>query len=153
MPRTFASVVAASFSIATIVFLVYDWFVQRRNKELATSAARSNKLVSSLFPGEIKDRVLAQQDVTEDFRTKGFTRPQSNLATATPLAKVYPSTTVLFMDLNGFTSWSNERRPEEVFELLETLYSAFDEIAQKHSVFKVSQNKKRLCFSVCIVKV
>jgi hypothetical protein len=37
----------------------------------------------------------------------------------------------------GFTAWSSTRAPSEVFTLLETLYNAFDEIADRRRVFKV----------------
>jgi hypothetical protein len=37
----------------------------------------------------------------------------------------------------GFTAWSSTRTPEQVFELLEQVYSAFDEIANRRKVFKV----------------
>ena len=40
-------------------------------------------------------------------------------------------------DLAGFTSWSSNRTPAQVFELLEVLYNAFDTIALRRSVFKV----------------
>ena len=44
---------------------------------------------------------------------------------------------MLFADLVGFTAWSSEREPTQVFQLLETLYHAFDTIARKRRVFKV----------------
>lgn len=43
----------------------------------------------------------------------------------------------MFADLKGFTAWSSERAPADVFELLETIYGEFDKIARKMDVFKV----------------
>jgi class 3 adenylate cyclase len=43
----------------------------------------------------------------------------------------------MFMDIAGFTAWSSERQPTQVFQLLEGIYKAFDEIAKKLRVFKV----------------
>ena len=40
-------------------------------------------------------------------------------------------------DLAGFTNWSSTREPEQVFELLETIYGEFDRIALRRGVFKV----------------
>jgi class 3 adenylate cyclase len=57
--------------------------------------------------------------------------------TGSPIAELYPETTVLFADLAGFTSWSSTRQPTQVFTLLETLYGAFDAIAKQRGVFKV----------------
>lgn len=48
-----------------------------------------------------------------------------------------PQTTVMFADIAGFTAWSTAHSPAEVFQLLETLYGSFDEIAQRRRVFKV----------------
>jgi class 3 adenylate cyclase len=45
-----------------------------------------------------------------------------------------PST--LFLS-TGFTSWSSVREPGQVFTLLEAIYGAFDEIANRRGVFKV----------------
>lgn len=43
----------------------------------------------------------------------------------------------MFADIAGFTAWSSEREPSQVFKLLETLYHEFDTIAKKLNVFKV----------------
>ena len=43
----------------------------------------------------------------------------------------------MFADLAGFTTWSARKTPAQVFELLETIYSAFDSIAASRNVFKV----------------
>jgi class 3 adenylate cyclase len=57
-----------------------------------------------------------------------------------PIADLYKNATVLFADIAGFTAWSAERDPPQVFKLLETVYAEFDSIAEKLKVFKV-----RLC--------
>ena len=49
----------------------------------------------------------------------------------------FPSATVLFMDIAGFTAWSSAREPSQVFLLLETIYRCFDKIAKTRRVFKV----------------
>ena len=54
-----------------------------------------------------------------------------------PIADKFDDATVLFADIAGFTKWSSSRLPQDVFELLETLYGAFDKIAQRRGVFKV----------------
>jgi len=54
-----------------------------------------------------------------------------------PIADLFVNCTVLFADISGFTSWSSERSPSQVFVLLETIYGAFDRIADRRGVFKV----------------
>ena len=145
LPQIFAITVASVFCLVALIFLVYDCFVQRRNKELVKDAVRSDKLVTSLFPEEIKDQVLAQHDDTVGIssqRKKGLrklvpisvTSKTSNLSlrkvsetegggtqAVRQLAKIYPETTIFFGDLAGFTKWSSTRQPEQVFDLLEAL--------------------------------
>ena len=43
----------------------------------------------------------------------------------------------MFADISGFTAWASTREPAQVFRLLETIYGAFDEIAQRKRIFKV----------------
>ena len=43
----------------------------------------------------------------------------------------------MFADIAGFTAWSSTREPSQVFTLLEAVYGAFDQIAQRRGVFKV----------------
>ena len=39
--------------------------------------------------------------------------------------------------LTGFTQWSSNREPNEVFTLLETIYGSFDALTKRRKVFKV----------------
>jgi hypothetical protein len=55
-----------------------------------------------------------------------------------PIADLYPSATVFFADIAGFTAWSAKREPTQVFTLLETVYNEFDTMADHLGVFKVS---------------
>lgn len=54
-----------------------------------------------------------------------------------PIADLFPSTTIMFADLAGFTAWSSSREPHQVFVLLETVYRDFDVLAKRRGVFKV----------------
>jgi len=54
-----------------------------------------------------------------------------------PIADLFPSATVLFADIVGFTAWSSTREPTQVFELLESLYKVFDTIARRLKVYKI----------------
>jgi hypothetical protein len=59
-------------------------------------------------------------------------------------------------DVEGFDEWSSGREPCQVFTLLETLYSAFDKIADQRRIYKVETvgtMDKRIYsfnFSVCL---
>jgi class 3 adenylate cyclase len=159
--------VAAAFCFMILTFLAYDWFVQRRNQMVVGAAARANAILSTLFPKNIRDRLLAEKAMEEDAKLAGQKRPlldlPGNKARLTsflnnegdgmqnetdadeddfmyktkPIADLFPETTILFADISGFTAWSSTREPSQVFVLLETIYKAFDEIAKRRGVFKV----------------
>lgn len=113
------------------------------------AAARSNAIVSSLFPEAIRDRLLEHQEQDDDATSRnlqGFLRADKSkfnkfnkalLFETKPIADLFPETTVIFADIVNFTSWSSVRDPSQVFTLLEVVYNAFDDIARKRGVFKV----------------
>ena len=67
LPTIFASVVAGTFVIMAITFFMYDRFVRQRNKKVVKAAAKTDKIVASLFPSNIRDRLLAEE---EDFERR-----------------------------------------------------------------------------------
>ena len=54
-----------------------------------------------------------------------------------PIADIYKESTVFFCEVVGFSAWSSQREPAEVFTLLQTLFQCFDALAKKLGVFKV----------------
>ena len=87
-----------------LIFVIYDISVQRRNEKLVASAARSNAIVSSLFPGNIRDKLMSQQGNNEAVESGKKTRSLKSYVTSggkmevaegKPLAGLYLETTVL----------------------------------------------------------
>jgi class 3 adenylate cyclase len=107
-----------------MVFLAYEHRVSRQQKKLMSSAQRSNAIVESLFPSSVRDKLYLQD--SDDRNDSGA-----------PIADLHPDTTVVFADIANFTMWSSVRDPYSVFTLLETIYTAFDEVANRRNVFKV----------------
>jgi class 3 adenylate cyclase len=106
------------------------------------SVLETNRFVSTLFPANVRDRVL--NDANDDVKQKSLLTSSENKEDADfgvyqtrPIADYFPYTTVMFADISGFTAWSSTREPFQVFQLLETLYGAFDDIAERRRVFKV----------------
>jgi len=56
--------------------------------------------------------------------------------------------TVLFMDIRGFTRWSESRTPEEVVTMLNRYYDAVEAVVHKHGVikFKFSADEAMVVF-------
>lgn len=89
-----------------------------------------------------KDRALTSHPAK--LRLKNFLHEgpaagaqDANILLTKPIADLFPNCTVLFTDIAGFTSWSSEREPAQVFMLLQTIFHHFDNIARKWGVFKV----------------
>eukprot|EP00980_Cylindrotheca_fusiformis_P001367 scaffold343_cov94-Cylindrotheca_fusiformis.AAC.3 len=143
----YTAVVAVIFIFTSLVFLLYDYFVRRRQTKVMERIMRQDKIVANVFPTAIRNRLYQSQqkqknnrdlqgDLNDDFEEMDF-EGNSGISGDAPLADLFPSVTVVFADIVGFTSWSSAREPQQVFVLLETIYGAFDKIAYRYNVFKV----------------
>jgi Adenylate and Guanylate cyclase catalytic domain len=142
------------FVFVTIVFILYDVNVERRQKIVLTTARKSSTIVSSLYPQDVCDKMLHE---TVEFKKRPTVRKlsfraslqstevndfQASIATSSypnrkSIEDLHPETTIYFADIAGFTAWSSSRNPGQVFTLLEVLYAALDTIAMQRKVFKV----------------
>eukprot|EP00934_Nitzschia_sp_Nitz4_P002947 Nitzschia sp. Nitz4//scaffold18_size181773//144983//147205//NITZ4_001936-RA/size181773-processed-gene-0.66-mRNA-1//-1//CDS//3329540074//2937//frame0 len=149
-------VVVSIFLFTASVFVIYDMAVERRQNRIASKAERSNAIVTSLFPQHVAQKLMErdntmtprltvkspedqprQEHVVEDKQNNSGEHHRIRPKTARPIAELFPSATVMFADIVGFTAWSSEREPTQVFELLEKIYASFDQIAKRKGVFKV----------------
>ena len=134
-PTIYTVCVALIFVITSATFVIYDILVQRRQDKVETSAKRSNAIVSSLFPAQVRDRLL-EDDGAKKKESKGailrldtrFTKREAEefgnatLLESKPIADLFPGATVMFGDISGFTAWASVREPVQVFTLLEQIY-------------------------------
>lgn len=65
-PIIFAIVTSSVVVFTSLVFLLYDMMVTRRQRKVMESANRTNAIVSSLFPKNVRDRLLQQAKDDED---------------------------------------------------------------------------------------
>eukprot|EP00934_Nitzschia_sp_Nitz4_P007117 Nitzschia sp. Nitz4//scaffold45_size130396//87784//91702//NITZ4_003463-RA/size130396-processed-gene-0.197-mRNA-1//1//CDS//3329552440//7107//frame0 len=133
------------FLLTSAVFVLYDFMVNLRHRRIKTTAAKSGAIVSNLFPKQIRDQLLEQQEEmmqldTQVPRTKGLSRVDhmaEYMLNTKPIAELFPSATVLFADISNFTAWASTREATQVFLLLEQVYSSFDRAAERRRIFKV----------------
>jgi class 3 adenylate cyclase len=60
-PAFFTFEVAVLFACASLLFFVYDWMVERRQKIVLEHAQNSTAIVSSLFPDMVRDRLFRRE--------------------------------------------------------------------------------------------
>src|SRR5690606_16862954 len=53
------------------------------------------------------------------------------------IAESYGEVTILFADIVGFTAMSTQISPEDLVNLLNEVFSAFDELVEKHGLEKI----------------
>ena len=60
-PEIFAVVVACTFVLIAVAIFVYHMFVESRNTKLVETTARSNKIVTGLFPSNVRDKLYEEE--------------------------------------------------------------------------------------------
>ena len=59
-PATYSSVVLGIFIMTSVVFFLFDCFVRRKVDHVTKVALKQNAIVSSLFPKDVQDKLMAQ---------------------------------------------------------------------------------------------
>jgi class 3 adenylate cyclase len=88
----------------------------RTRRALQREEERSERLLLNVLPAPIATRLKQHEGVIAD----GF-----------------PDVTVLFADLVDFTRRSQQSRPQEVVQVLDELFSAFDQLTRRHGLEKI----------------
>ncbi|KYC39619.1 diguanylate cyclase [Scytonema hofmannii PCC 7110] len=94
---------------------------------------------------EITDRMVAQEALkfqqaqTEELLLNILPQPIAERLQAgeSPIADRCEEVSVLFADLVGFTSFSTQKNPAEIVEVLNKIFSQFDRLAEKHNLEKI----------------
>ncbi|QTA78273.1 Two component system response regulator/histidine kinase, adenyl cyclase domain-containing [Desulfonema limicola] len=85
-------------------------------KQLKLEQEKSERLLLNILPRQIAER-LKQEETT--------------------ISDNFEEATVLFIDIVGFTSLSSKISPKELVALLNTIFSAFDKLAESHGLEKI----------------
>ena len=123
-PVVYAAISGSVFFFTSLVFVLYDYIVRQRQAKIMNSATKTNDIVVSLFPENVRDRLLERGAAEDGQVNKGGTfiaRPQkeqmqsyltgSNSAQSSePIADLFACATVCFIDIANFVSTWNEKR-------------------------------------------
>jgi class 3 adenylate cyclase len=111
-------ILSALAVIGTVMFMVHLFTrdTTLAEERLAAENARSEALLLNILPAQISTRLKGDDKVIAD----GF-------------AEV----TVLFADIVGFTELSQELSPERLVQMLNHIFSAFDDLAERLGLEKI----------------
>lgn len=106
-------------AVASTAYLIVQTFVRQREAAMAAldaEHARSERLLLNVLPLPIAERLKAGES---------------------SIADAYPAVTVLFADVVDFTPYAERTAPADVVLVLDRIFSAFDEIADRHGLEKI----------------
>ncbi|HEX5625072.1 MAG TPA: adenylate/guanylate cyclase domain-containing protein, partial [Saprospiraceae bacterium] len=90
--------------------------IEKQKVELEEEKHRTETLLLNILPEEI----------AEELKTKGSSKPQR-----------HESVTIMFTDFEKFTLMSEKLSPEEIVEIVDYHYKAFDKIIEKYNIEKI----------------
>jgi class 3 adenylate cyclase len=113
--------VVSDLALLTAVLLLGEAVRARRaldqeHRLLLAEQERSEGLLLNILPAPIAARLKQGEEV---------------------IADAFPEVTVLFADLVDFTTRSRHTPPDQVVQLLDTLFSALDALAERHRLEKI----------------
>lgn len=115
-PLLFTLGVLGVFIFTSLVFLLYDRLVQRRQDTVLASAEKTDAIVSSLFPSQFRDRLLEDEKSNvgvfsvENSKKRlrkfmdgvtGEDNVVAGLSLGKPVADLFPDATIMFADIVG----------------------------------------------------
>lgn len=123
--RPLANEWAAMFMVANTLSVIlalammlyaYDRAVKAAESALQLEHGRSEALLDNILPPEVSTRLKQGEE---------------------PIADSYAEVTVLFADIVGFTERSARMPPEQLIKLLNTAFTRFDHLVDRHGLEKI----------------
>lgn len=110
--------------VLATVFIVRGYFVKRKSlqllkqmhQQIVTEKQKSEDLLLNILP----------ESIAAELKEHGRTTPCR-----------FENATVMFTDFQGFTSYSEKHSPEELVEMVDLYFRAFDQIVKKHGIEKI----------------
>jgi adenylate cyclase len=112
--------------VASIIYALLRYSIQEKQKMkarleeahglLKAEQARSERLLLNILPGPVAERLKASEQ---------------------PIADGFAEVTVMFADIVNFTQVAAHMSPNQVFSMLNGIFSAFDELAEQYGLEKI----------------
>ena len=113
-------------AVATIIYLLLRYSIQEKQKMqdrlteahglLKAEQERSERLLLNILPGPVAERLKRSEQ---------------------PIADGFAEATVMFADIVNFTEAASHLTPGQVFSMLNEVFSAFDELAERFGLEKI----------------
>ena len=113
-------------AVATIIYVLLRYSIQEKHKiqqrleeahwQLLAEQYRSEKLLLNILPAPVAERLKNAE---------------------TTIADGFPAATVMFADLVNFTRVAASMTPEQVFGMLNGIFSAFDDLCERLGLEKI----------------
>ncbi|THH40049.1 adenylate/guanylate cyclase domain-containing protein [Neolewinella litorea] len=114
--RNFFIVLALGILVALALLYLRYRSAQRFQQRIQVAQERSDELLLNILPRKIATELKETGRAT---------------------ARRYDSASVLFSDFVGFSRIASQREPEELVEVLDRTFRAFDEIIERHGLEKI----------------
>jgi class 3 adenylate cyclase len=145
------------FLFTAVAFLFLDSAVRKNTSKLNFNISQTKQLIAGVAPTKVEHQMTKEDEMIEEARRQmeeAEKLKEAQVGSKTlmdadegqecviafkgkPIADLYVATTIFFADICGFTAWSSVREPTQVFQLLESIFFQFDDIARQMGVFKV----------------
>lgn len=111
------------FSLLLIVFwsFYFNDSVNKAEAELAKEQQKTDDLLHNILPSSIVARLKSERSANESLT----------------IADDFDDVTILFLDIVDFTELSAQQSPEKLVELLNRVFSMFDDLAIAHHLEKI----------------
>lgn len=113
-------------AVSSVIYLLLRYAVQEKRKiqknlevtyhRLQEEQERAERLLLNILPGPVAERLKLSNQ---------------------PIADGFADVTVMFADIVNFTQVASAMSPAQVFSMLNEVFSAFDELADRHGLEKI----------------
>jgi len=112
MAGNLAGFLFCGIAMGSVAFQV----INRAERNLAIERDRSDRLLTNILPVPIAERLKQSHDL---------------------IADDFDESTVLFADIVGFTQYTETVSPQQLIGLLNSVFTEFDDLSQKHRAEKI----------------